>query len=203
MQVGNVSGGTAEACGQVRHQQLGELGELGKTQHPVALGQDLFQDLLEPDHLPGPPTDRGAIVQQLGGVVAHLFELGHRGQHVAAPLDPFGVFDLFHHVGDDGLIQRRLLGGELAVLLDLDLLRQIVDDRRVGLEPAQDVGPRRCAQPFGRFGVPVPLDRDRVAGAEAFGGSEQARVEEVHDRPQLGEPVLHRCPGQRDPVRRA
>ena len=72
-------------------------------------------------------------MQQLRRMVAHLLELGHRGEHVAAPLDPFGVLDLVHHVGDNGLIQRGLLGGELTVLLVLDLLRQVVDDRRVGL----------------------------------------------------------------------
>ena len=199
VQVGDVA---AEARGQVRHQQLGELGELGEAQHPVALGEDLLQDLLEPDDLARPAADGRAIVQQLRRVVAHLLELGHRGQHVAAALDALGVLDLLHHVVDDGLVQRGLLGGELAVLLDLDLLGQVVDDRRVGLDPAQDVGPGDRAQPLGRLGLPVPFDRDRVAGAEPLRGAEQAGVEEVHDRPQLGEPVLHRGPGQRDPVRR-
>ena len=111
------------------------------------------QDLLQPDHLAGPAPDGGAVVQQLRRVVAHLLELGHRGQHVAAPLDPLGVLDLLHHVVDDRLVERGLLGGERAVLLDLDLLRQVVDDGRVGLQPAQQVGPGDGAQPLGRLGL--------------------------------------------------
>jgi hypothetical protein len=76
-------------------------------------------------------------------MVADLLGLGHHGKHVAPPLDPFGVLDLQQHLVDDRLVQRGLLGGELAVLLDLDLLGQIVDDRRVGLEPAHP----DCATP--------------------------------------------------------
>jgi len=37
-------------------------------------------------------------------MVAHLLELGHRGENVASAFDPFGIFDLLHHVVDDGLI---------------------------------------------------------------------------------------------------
>ena len=44
----------------------------------------------------------------------------------------------------------------------------------------------------------MPLDRNGVAGAELVRGPEQAGIEEVHQRPQFGQPVLHRGPGQRD-----
>ena len=47
----------------------------------------------------------------------------------------------------------------------------------------------------------APLDRHRVPLAELLGRAEQARVGELHDRPQLGQPVLHRRPGQGDPGR--
>ena len=137
----------------MRHQQLAELGELGEAQHPVALGEDLVEDLLEPDDLARAAADGRAVVQQLGRVVADLLELGHRGQHVAAPLDALGVLDLLHHVVDDGLVERGLLGGEPVVLLDLDLLGQVVDDGRVGLDPAQQVGPGDRAQPLRRLGL--------------------------------------------------
>ena len=47
-----------EAGRQVRHEQVPELGELGEAQHPVALGQDLGEDLLQADDLAGAPADR-------------------------------------------------------------------------------------------------------------------------------------------------
>jgi hypothetical protein len=121
-------------------------------------------------------------------MVAPLLQF-HGCEHVAAALDPAGVLDLVHHVVHDRLIERCLLGGELAVLLDLYLVRQIVDDGWVGLEPAQHVRPGDGAQPLRRLGEAVALDRDRVPGPELLAGSQYARVEEVHDRPQLGQPV--------------
>ncbi len=140
-------------------------------------------------------------MQQLGGVVADLFELGHRGEHIAASGDPVRVLDPGHHVVDHHLVQRSLLGGETTVLLDLDLLGQVVDDRRIGLDATQDVGTGDRPQPLGRFGVAVLLHRDRIAGAEDLRGTEHPPgVEEIHDRVQLGEPVLYRGAGQRYPV---
>ena len=101
---------------QVRHQQMPELGELREAQHPVALGQDLGEDLLEAHDLAGAPPDRGAVVQELGRVVADLLELGHRGEHVAPALDALRVLDLLHHVVDDRAVERGLLRREPVVL---------------------------------------------------------------------------------------
>ena len=79
-------------------------------------------------------------------MVADLLELRHRGQHVAAPGDALGLLDPGHHLVDDGLVERGLLDGERAVLLHLDLVRQVVDDGRIGLQPAQQVRPGDRAQ---------------------------------------------------------
>ena len=72
----------------------------------------------------------GAVVQELGGVVADLLQLGHRGEHVAAALDALRVLDLLHHVVDDRAVERGLLRREPVVLRDLDLVGQVVDDGR-------------------------------------------------------------------------
>ncbi len=58
-----------------------------------------------PDHFLRTAANRSAIVKQLGRMVAHLFEFGHRGQHVVALFNPLCVRDLFLRVVDDGLIQ--------------------------------------------------------------------------------------------------
>jgi hypothetical protein len=158
------------------------LGELGEQQRLVALREDLVEDLLEPDRLPRAAADLRTVVQQLGGVVADLLELRHRGQDVAAPGDPLGLLDLRHDLVHHRLIERGLLGGEMAVLLDLDLVGEVVDDRLVGLESTQDVRAGDRAQQLDGFGLPVAFDGLGVPDAEEFGGgTEDAGVEEVHD----------------------
>ena len=97
---------------EVRLQQRAELGVLGEDQGLVALGDDLFGQLLEAGQLAGAPGQPGAVAQQVGGVVADLLEPGHRGQHVAPALDALAVLDLRQHVVDDGLVERGLLGRE-------------------------------------------------------------------------------------------
>jgi hypothetical protein len=49
----------------------------------------------------------------------------------------------------------------------------------------------------------MALYGDRVPGPELLAGAQHPRVEEVHDRPQLGQPVLDGSSGQGDPVARA
>ena len=60
VQIGDVG---AETRGQVRQQHRGELGELSEQQGLVPLGEDLLADLLQPDHLAGPGTHGGPVVQ--------------------------------------------------------------------------------------------------------------------------------------------
>ena len=63
-------------------------------------------------------------------------------------------------------------------------------------------GARRPAQALGRVLIAPALDRRRIAALERRGRAEQPRVEEVHDRVQLSQPVLDRRPGQRHAVAR-
>ena len=192
----------AEPGRQVRLQHPAELGVLGEAQRLVALGHDLVADLLEPGQLAGPAGQPGAVAEQVSRVVAHLLELGHGGQHQAAAADVVGgLLDAAEHVGDRGLVQAGLLGGEVAPDLHLLLVRQVGDDRLVGLQAAEHERLGEPLERLRRLRRAVPLDRDRVPLPEPLGRPEQARVGEVHDRPQLGQPVLHRRPGQRDPGR--
>jgi hypothetical protein len=46
-----------EAGREVRHEKVAELGELREAQHPVALVEDLGEDLLQPDDLAGSVAD--------------------------------------------------------------------------------------------------------------------------------------------------
>ena len=70
-------------------------------------------------------------------MVADLLELHHGGEHQAAPLHAFGLVDAVQHVVDHGLVERGLLAGQGAERLHLELVRQVGDDRPVGLQPPQ------------------------------------------------------------------
>ena len=145
----------AEPGGQVRLQHPAELGVLREAQRLVALGHDLVADLLEPGQLAGPARQPGTVAEQVGGMVAHLLELGHRGQHQAAAADVVGrVLDAAEHVGDRGRVQARLLGGEVAPDLHLLLVRQVGDDRLVGLQAAEH---ERLGE---RASAPAPRPRE-------------------------------------------
>ena len=84
----------------------------------------------------------------------------------AAALDALGCLDPASMSSTDGLVERGLLGGEVAPDLHLDLVRQVGDDRLVGLQPAQHERPGGpLAARRSPSCVAVPLDRDREAAA--------------------------------------
>ncbi len=115
--------------------------------------------------LPERPASRVPSRRQLGRMVADLLQLGHGGQHQPTPFDALAVVDLVHHVGDHGLVERGLLGGEVAEHLHLQLLRQVGDDGPVGLRRRRTNGPVTALEPLGRRFVTVPLDRFGVAAS--------------------------------------
>ena len=80
----------AEPARQVAAQHRAELGVLGEQQRPLAGRQHLVQDLVEPLELARPAGQPAAVAQEVRRVVADLLQLGHRGQHQAAPLDALG-----------------------------------------------------------------------------------------------------------------
>jgi hypothetical protein len=100
---------------------------------------------------------------------------------------------------DGGLVDAGLLAGQGAGDRDLLLRRQVDRDLRVVLAAAEHEGGHQPPQPGGRALVVPPLDRDGEPLVEGPLRAEQARVGDVHDGPQLGEPVLDRRPGHRDP----
>ncbi len=104
------------------------------------------------------------------------------------------AFDLAHdlraHFLEHRRVERRLLAGELAELVGLDLLRQILRD--LGLRAAQDEGVDRRAQPLGGALV-ARVDGARVALLELVERPEEAGRHEVEDRPDLAQAVLDRA----------
>jgi hypothetical protein len=170
----------------VRLKAAAPLGELGEHQRLLARGEDLVDELVEPIELARPAGQPRTVGQQVRRVVADLLEPQHRLQHQPAPFDALGCLDLGEHVLDDRAVEARLLAGEVAALVELDLVGQVGRDRGVGLLASQHERPGEPPQPGSRLVVVEPLDRDGEALAERGLGTEQAGVAEVHDRPQLG-----------------
>ena len=103
---------------------------------------------------------------------------------------------------DDRLVERRLLSGQHAAFDHLDLVRQVVDDGSIRLQAAQHERPGDPAEQGGRLVVSVSFDGAAEALAERPRAAEQTGVEDLHDRPQLGQPILDRGAGQRHPAGR-
>ena len=110
--------------------------------------------------------------------------------------DAVGVLQLRGQLLDRLRIERRLPAAELAIRRDLGLVGQVGDDRAVGLHPPQDVGPHQLAQRA--VGIVLPLGEALGVAGELPRRAEQARVDEVEDRPEIAEAVLDRRAGQRD-----
>ncbi len=124
-------------------------------------------------------------MQILCRVVANLFELQDHGQHIPAPLHALAFSHFLHRIFHDGFIQRGLLLGERAIFLHLNLFRQILDDARIALDAPQDERAHQAAQPFGGVRVAKTFDRHRELAPEALLPAQEARIEELHDRPQF------------------
>ena len=133
-------------------------GELGEHQHPVPGGQYLVEDFLQAGQLSGAPVDCRVVAQQLAGVVAGLLELGQGVQDGTPAFNALGGLQPGLRLAQHGLVKRCLLPGQVAVLLGLVLVGQVVDDGPVGLEAAQDEGPGGLLEAGRRRSITIGLD---------------------------------------------
>jgi len=107
---------------------------LREDERAVVLGQRAEQ-LDEPLELPGASLERTPGREDDLGVVADLLELQHRRQHQAPALDALALLHPGQHVVHDRLVERGLLAGQGAVDPRFELVRQILDHVRIGLDP--------------------------------------------------------------------
>ena len=145
---------------------------------------------------------RGVIAQVVRRVVADLFDARERSQHEAAPGDALGFLQPALDVLDERLIERGLLAGERNGKDLLGLFRQVVDDIRVRLQPAQNKRSGELAQLFGHLGVVFALDGFGEVVAEKARRPQHPGVNEVQDGAHLRQAVLNRRAGQREAVAR-
>ena len=193
-----------EALPEVRREPV-EAGVLGEDERLV-LGRDGVQDLDEALELARPALERPAARQDELGVVADLLQLPEHREDGSPPVEPALVLlDPRHPAVDRRAVEARLLDGEPARdLRDRDR-RQVELDLGCVLRAPEHERPHERAEPLERVGVASELDRAGERPLEGLAGAEQARVDEIHDRPELSEAVLDRCPreGERTATRDA
>ena len=182
---------------QIGSQQLRHFRELREDQGPLPLLRDLGQDLDEARQLPGPPRQEPAGGQEVLGVVADLLEAGQGAQDLPSPRKAGVAFDPLQALVHGRLVERGLLDGEVAIDPRLVFLWQIADDLRVGLEPAQDERPDEPAEFFGRLRILGAFHGGRERPPERAFGTEETRVQDLHDGPEVGQAILERSAGER------
>ncbi len=129
-------------------------------------------------------------------MVADLLEPHQHRKHDALALNAFGSVEAPGKVLDGLAVQRRLPAGQPAQRLDLRLVGQVGDDRFVGFHASQDVGSHQLAKRT--VWIVCPLGQPLRIARELPSIAQQARVQEIEDRPQVAQVILDRRSGQRD-----
>ena len=187
----------AQAFGEKRAEDVPHFGELGKNQGPLADGEDFLHHLREPGGLAGATLDRSAVAQVVRRVIADLLQPRQHRENQSAASDPRRTLHRTQHLVQHCLIESRLFTREVAVHDHLQLLGEVADDIRVGLEAPQQERLHEPAQPLAAVRVAVALDGNGVAASEFRPGAKIARIQGVEDRPELRETVLQRGAGER------
>ena len=107
---------------------------------------------------------------------------------------PSASFELRGQLLDRLRVERGLLAAERAERFELGLVRQVRDHRLVGLQSPQNVWPHQFAQRA--VGIVRPLRQALGELRELIGRTQQARIDEIEDRPQIAQPVLDRRAGE-------
>ena len=133
-------------------------------------------------------------------MVADLLELHQRRQHETLTLDALRRLDGGLGVLDHGFVKRCLLFGQVAEHLHLELFGQIRDDALVRLQPTENERAGDAPQPLRHIPVGVDVDRQEEALPKCTVRTNKARVEKLHQAPQVAHVVLDRRARHRDAV---
>ena len=187
---------------QVRLEQPAHRDVLGEDQRGAVLGEHRAEQLVEQvDLLRAPGQPHRGLLEELRRVVADLLEPGEQLEHQPAPGVLVGALDPLHDVAHERLVEHHLLAGQPDPVVGLGLGRQLGRDARVGLAAAQQERADQVGE-LRRLGrLLARLDRRRPGLAEGVAAAEQPGDRPVEDRPELGQVVLDRGAGQRDPGR--
>ena len=154
-------GGTApsqlEALGEVAHEQLAHLPELGEHERPLVDVEQLVDELVEAGQLAGAPGEaasrrRATWAGWLQICLSRVSAASTRPRRFI----PVVVGGVGEQLVDDVLVEHRLLAGEAGPGDLLDLVGQVGHERPVGLGAAQHERLRQRAAARGRAASPSP-----------------------------------------------
>ena len=178
-------------------EQLEHLHKLAEDEHLLALGQQRFEQFEQRLGLAG----SGVVADQLR-MAANLAQARERGQHMnLALVEAFfgdGLHDLFAAAAQFGQIKFPLLFAQFAIAPLLDAVRQIFGD--VLLQAAQHertqlggkAAARDALRDLGVFAAAARRSRVKCSCV-----AEITRLDEIHDAPQIEQPIFQRRAGQR------
>src|SRR5687767_15145625 len=109
-------------------------------------------------------------------MITDLLEPHQKRQHQAFALYPRRVRELLRQFPYRLFVEGGLLAAELAECFDFGFVRQICDDRLIGLQSAQNVRPYEFTQRA--VGTMGPLRKAFGEARELLRRSQQARIDE-------------------------
>ncbi len=115
-------------------------------------------------------------MQELGRMVADLFESGEHAEDEPFALDAFALFEFLHDVSDYCFVQAGLLLAQVGVHFRLLLIGQVLYDLGIRLQAAQDEGLGQLMELSQRRLVSLTLYRAGEAPAELLLGAQIPRV---------------------------
>lgn len=180
----------AEGGAEVGGEELTHFGELGEDEGLFAGLADLFEHFGEAGEFAAAAGEGAFFLEDLGGVVADLFEAGDGGEDEAAALHAGAAFEIDEAAVDDVFVEAALFAGELAVGFELELFGEVGDDGAIGFEAAEDEGGGEGAQLFHGALVLILLDGFEEAMLEVAGGAEQTGVEELHEGVEIADVIF-------------
>ena len=116
-------------------QRRGYLAELGEDEHFFLLRGNHLGDFPQACPFTAVRLAPGSVSQPVGRVVADLLEPHQKRQHQTFALYPRCVRKLFRELPHRLLVEGGLLSAELTERFDFGFVRQIPNDRLIGLQP--------------------------------------------------------------------
>ena len=165
-------------------QHRSHLRELRENQRLVTCCQRLCQHLLQASQLTRAARQTTAITHELGGMVTYLLKSQERRQYQPLALDTLlRLLDLLDHLLHHRLVKRGLFLGQVAEDLHLHLVGQVLNNRLIRFQTAQDEGLYQAFERFRSAGIMVLLNGNAKLLTKVCTGSQIVWIQKIHDRP--------------------
>ena len=173
-----------------------QLPELREHQHTLALFGDRLRQLLEQLELAALRRTVLLGAEVLVGMVADLFEMQQQGKHNALALQAAAFLHLLRSFCEQLAVKHRLLRRKGDIIDLLQLVGQIGNNFFISLNTPQQKRRDHIFQLRVALGI---LLQPAAEIAEFLHAAEQALIEKIKQRPEIGEVVFDRRTRHGDP----